>query len=166
MFAVWIWICNWRSREMKKARKSKKTTKYFPHVVMNKLTDQYPECDMPPVTMTPVSHVTRDMTLPPLSSSVITHILHWGDETREYNSGTWTWDYCALYKSGAVEDKIFMTMFSYAGSLWTPRNINQEILIWLRLGFCELLDITREREMTSDAGMRPCLSWLGSCILL
>ena len=28
--------------------------KYFLVVVMNKLTDQYPECDMPPVTMTPV----------------------------------------------------------------------------------------------------------------
>ena len=37
-------------------------------------------------------------------------------------------NYCALYKSGFVEDKIFMTMFSYAGSLWTPRNINQDKL--------------------------------------
>ena len=52
---------------------------------MNKLTDQYPGCDMPPVTMTPVSRVTRDTTLPPLSSSVIAHILHREDETREYN---------------------------------------------------------------------------------
>ena len=52
---------------------------------MNKLTDQGPECDMPHVTMTPVSRVMRDTTLPPLSSSVIAHILHWEDETREYN---------------------------------------------------------------------------------
>ena len=70
--------------KIKKLEKKEQTTKYFPLVVMNKLTDQYPECDMPPVTMTPVSRVTRDMTLPPLSSFVIAHILH-SDETRHGN---------------------------------------------------------------------------------
>ena len=77
----------WFTKKEWKNKKSEKRTnnKYFPHVVMNKLTDQYPGCDMPPVTMTPVSRVTRDTTLPPLSSSVIAHILHREDETREYN---------------------------------------------------------------------------------
>ena len=61
---------------MKKKSETGKNNKYFPLVVMNKLTDQYPECDMPPVTMTPVSRMARDTTLPPLSSFVIAHILH------------------------------------------------------------------------------------------
>ena len=63
--------------ERMKIKVRKRTNnKYFPLVVMNKLTDQGPECDMPHVTMTPVSRVMRDTTLPPLSSSVIAHILH------------------------------------------------------------------------------------------
>ena len=166
MFAVWIWICNWRSKNEKKEAREKRTN----NKIFSSCGDEQIDRSVSWVWHASCHNdtgVTRDTWHHITSSVIVCHRSHftlWRDKTREYNPGTQTCDYCALYKSGAVEDKIFMTMFSYAGSLWTPRNINQEILIWLRLSFCKLLDITR--LMTSADGMRPCLSWLGSCILL
>ena len=148
---VWIWICNWSRMKIKKQAREKRTN----NKIFSSCGDEQIDRSVSWVWHASCHNdtgVTRNTWHHITSSVIVCHRSHftlWRDETREYNPGTQTCDYCALYKSGSVEDKIFMTMFSYAGSLWTPRNINQEILIWLRLGFCELLDITREREMTS-----------------
>lgn len=168
MFAVWIWICNWRSREMKKARKSKKTTNIFVMwwwtnwqisiLSVTCLLSQWHRCH--------AWHVTSHYLLCHRLSS----LTFYTEKTRHGNitpgHGLGTTVHCI--SRGLLRIKSLWPCL-VTREVYGPRAISIKKSLsgsdWAFASYWTL----QERESERDdlrCEMRPCLSWLGSCILL